>query len=374
MSVTGDPDLRLSEVDDALARGWTIPANWYADPAIHQLEIERIFASSWALIGPAQRLANPGDHVIANAGHVPVVVTRDLDGRLQGFVNVCRHRAHPVALADGNRRTLQCRYHGWTYELDGRLRAAPRCDRETGFDTSDLGLVPVAVDSWRGFIFVNPDADARPLTESHPELDELAAKTNLDFSGFTYRDRWSYDIPANWKVWVENATECYHCPTVHRESFSDAFDTDADVYELIETGSLLCQFTRYQPREGAHRDGRYAGMSGKGGFRFIYLWPTSFWAQDDYVAFTGMIIPTGVETCRFIADVYSHPDADEEFVQSWMEMYNQTLIEDKEVVLVQQPGLRSNMVPHGRLLPRSESPIMHFHQLVRDALAGSLPG
>ena len=368
MSVTEQPDLNLSEVDDALASGWTIPARWYADPAIYALELERVFSSSWALVGPESRVAKPGDHVVAQAGHVPVVVTRDLEGQLHGFVNICRHRAHPVALADGNQRTLQCRYHGWTYGLNGELRAAPRCSREMAFDRGDLGLVPVAVDTWRGFVFVNPRADAPRLLEAYPELDEMAAKTNLDFSRYVYRNRWTYEIASNWKVWVENATECYHCPTVHRQSFSDAFDTDDDVYELVETGGLLCQFTRYQAREGAHRNGRYAGRRGEG-FRFIYLWPTSFWAQDDYVAFTGMIVPTGVETCTFIADVFTHPDADEAFAQDWMEMYNQTLLEDKEVVRAQQPGLRSNMVPFGRLLPKSESPIMHFHRLVREALS-----
>src|SRR4029077_11193234 len=109
-------------------------------------------------------------------GHVPVVVTRDLAGELHGFVNVCRHRAHPVALADGQRRALQCRYHGWIYELDGRLRRAPRCGRETGFDKAELGLVPIAVDRWRGFVFVNPDREARSLAAANPELDALAAK------------------------------------------------------------------------------------------------------------------------------------------------------------------------------------------------------
>jgi phenylpropionate dioxygenase-like ring-hydroxylating dioxygenase large terminal subunit len=371
MSAIHEPDLQLGTVDEALAKGWTIPASWYSDPSVYALELERVFGRAWTLVGPEQQLANPGDHIVAQAGHVPVVVTRDLEGALHGFVNVCRHRAHPVALADGNQRSLQCRYHGWTYDLDGALRSAPRCGRELEFPLSELGLVPVAIDTWQGFVFVNPDVDALPLREANPELDALAAKTNLDFSAYTFRQRWTYEIPANWKVWVENATECYHCPTVHRGSFSDAFDTDEDVYELIESGNLLCQFTRYQPREGAHRDGRFAGMTGEGGFRFIYQFPTSFWAQDDYVAFTGMVVPTGTETCTFIADVFSHPDAEEQFVLDWMEMYNQTLIEDKQVVLAQQPGLRSNMVPYGRLLPRSESPIMHFHRLVRDALAGS---
>ena len=172
-------------------------------------------------------------------------------------------------------------------------------------------------------------------------------------------------MEANWKVFVENGVECYHCPTVHTKSFSDAFVTDANVYELVETGGLLCQFTPYNARRA---NTRWGGQTGDG-FRIIYMWPTSFWAQDDQVAFTGMIVPTGVESCEFHADVYSHPQADETFVADWMEMYDKTFAEDADVVRVQQAGLRSQMIPYGRLLPKSESPIRHFHRLVYDALA-----
>jgi hypothetical protein len=94
------------------------------------------------------------------------------------------------------------------------------------------------------------------------------------------------------------------------------------------------------------------------------MWPTSFFAVDDYVAFPGIIIPTGPESCTFHADFWVHPDADERFLEEWVEMYNRTLTEDAEAVRVQQPGLRSRMVPHGRLMPASESSIAHFHRLV----------
>ena len=365
MAVAPDDALGLDEAAAAIENGWTLPARWYADPEVYRLENERIFLRNWTLLCPESKLASAGDHVVGRAGLVPVVVTRDEDGQLHGFVNVCRHRAHPVALKDGCRKLLQCRYHGWTYSLDGRLQNAPRATREMQFDRDELSLVPIAVDTWRGFVFVNPDAAAPRLLEVHPALEPLAVERSLGFADWNFRGHWVYDIPANWKVYVENATECYHCPTVHTKSFSDAFVTDANVYELVELGGLLCQFTPYNDRRSKTR---WGGQKGEG-FRFIYMWPTSFWAQDDQVAFTGMIVPTGVETCAFHADVYAHPQADEAFVVEWLEMYNQTLLEDADVVLVQQVGLRSNMVPYGRLLPKSESPIRHFHRLVYDALA-----
>ena len=176
--------------------------------------------------------------------------------------------------------------------------------REMDFDRDELSLVPVAVDTWRGFVFVNPDVARRAAARRAPGARAARGRAQPRLRRLEVpRRTGSIPIEANWKVFVENATECYHCPTVHTKSFSDAFVTDANVYELVETGGLLCQFTPYNARRA---NTRWGGQTGDG-FRFIYLWPTSFWAQDDQVAFTGMIVPTGVESCEFHADVYSHP-------------------------------------------------------------------
>src|ERR1700758_2595495 len=116
-----DPDA----VEEALANNWTFPARWYSDPEIYALELEGIFSRSWQYAGPLCKLPQPGDHIVCQVGRVRILITRGRDGELHGFINVCRHRAFPVAVEDGNRTTLQCRYHAWTYELDGRLRKAP---------------------------------------------------------------------------------------------------------------------------------------------------------------------------------------------------------------------------------------------------------
>jgi len=182
MAIAPEDALGLDEVAEALDNGWTLPARWYSDPNVAELEHQRIFAHSWTLLCPEARLASPGDHVVGSSGRVPVLVTRDAAGELHGFVNVCRHRAHPVAMKDGCRKLLQCRYHGWTYTLDGKLQNAPRMSREMDFDRSDLSLVPVAVDVWRGFVFVSPDVTAARLLDVHPALEPLAIARNLGFA------------------------------------------------------------------------------------------------------------------------------------------------------------------------------------------------
>lgn len=363
--------LDLDQVDQALAQDLTFPARWYSDPEIYAFELEHIFKRSWQYAGPLQQLTEHGDCIVCQAGTVPIVVTRGGDGELHGFVNVCRHRAFPVVTENCNRKLLQCRYHAWTYNLDGTLHKAPRSEREAVFDASEFCLLPVSVDTFNEFVFVNPDPDAAPLLQSIPELEPLARERGLDFSGYRYQSRYTYEIPANWKVWVENASECYHCPTVHTHSFSDAFVDDADVYEYVDGDRVLGQFTVYNERAKKYRaTPRDESIQ----FRYIFVWPVTTLVQDDYAAFPGTIIPTGPESCRFVADMYVHPDYSQQEVDERLEMWNATLEEDAEVVLLQQPGLRSQMVPNGRLMPASESAISRFHRMVFESFAEAVNG
>jgi phenylpropionate dioxygenase-like ring-hydroxylating dioxygenase large terminal subunit len=354
-----------SSVEDGLARNLTFPARWYWDRRIFDLELDEIFPRSWVFAAPLRRLERAGDIVATRAGHIPIVLTRDLDGELHGFVNVCRHRAYPVAEADGNKRMLQCGYHAWTYELDGRLRKAPGCELESTFDMGEFALEPVAVDTWNGFVFVNPDRSAVPLTETFPALGTLAER-GLDFSGFTFHEISTYDVAANWKIGVENACECYHCPTIHSGSFGNAFEVGPEDYEYVNRGPMLCQFTDYNVASSRfHHEPR----DGDRGFRFAYLWPLTFLAQDDDVAFTHVIVPTAPDRFTNIYEMYAAPGLSQNEIDEWMAMYGMTLQEDARAMEAQQPGLRSNMIPHGRLMPSRESAISAFHRQVWTAMA-----
>jgi phenylpropionate dioxygenase-like ring-hydroxylating dioxygenase large terminal subunit len=361
-----DLGIDLEAVEDALSRNLTFPARWYSDPDIYALEVEKVFNRSWQYAGHLSKLASPGDHIVCQVGQVPVVVTRDLEGELRGFVNVCRHRAYPVAVQDGNHRVLQCGYHAWTYELNGCLHKAPRSENEACFDKADFSLIPVSVDTWSDFVFVNPVGGASSFAECYPEFLEMALDRGLDFTGYEYHSRYTYDVAANWKVWVENASECYHCPTIHTHSFSDAFVNKLEIYEYVDGDRVLGQFTPYNPRAKEHP---HPSQEGDRAFRFAYLWPGTSFFQDDWVAATATIVPTGPESCQFITDMYVRPGLDEELVTDWIGMLDQTLTEDTEAVAIQQPGLRSQMVPHGRLMPASESAISRFHRMVFENLS-----
>ena len=114
-----------------------------------------MFGRTWQLVARTDELQRVGDFVPATVLDEPIVITHGLEGQLRAFYNVCRHRAGQVALSRGNRKSLQCRYHGWTYGLDGALRACPEMEETEDFDKADFGLVPVRVETWGPFVFVN---------------------------------------------------------------------------------------------------------------------------------------------------------------------------------------------------------------------------
>src|SRR5438105_5723172 len=238
------------------SRGSTLPWEWYVSPEILGREQELIFRGAWHYAGPLEWVSEPGERFPCTAGTAPVVVTRDRDGELRAFLNVCRHRGSVIVKERGAGKSLQCPYHAWTYGLDGSLRSAPRADREESFEPGELGLRPVQVDTWGPFVFVNADLDAAPLAESLGSLPE-----RIDPSTLVFRERAEMELDANWKVAVENYLECYHCPVAHK-AFSALVDVDPDAYRLEVVDGVLTQFGE---RRG---DGE-----GDGACQFHLVWP-----------------------------------------------------------------------------------------------------
>jgi choline monooxygenase len=329
----------------------TLPWAWYADPGQLSRERELIFAPSWHYVGHLGMVAEPGSYAAAQAGHVPVVLVRDRDAGLRGFLNVCRHRGHPVAEGSGRRETLQCRYHGWTYGLDGTLRAAPRAGREPDFELGGIALRPVAVDTWGPLVFVNASLDGPPLAAA---LGALPESVPLDGLEFRFRDE--FELAANWKVVCENYLECYHCAIAH-PGFSRLVDVSPDAYRLEANGRVLSQF-------GPERETGAVGS-------FHFVWPNvtiNVWPGGPNLSI-GPVLPLEPgRTGRFL-DYFFAPDADEAWVSELLELDAQVGREDRELVEGVQRGVSTGLVEHGRLLPESERLVARFQELVADALA-----
>lgn len=344
----------------------TIPFSWYSDPAVLRLERERIFGRTWQYAGRADQVSEPGSFFTCDLGGIPVVVVRDGEGTLRAFLNVCRHRGSLVCEGEGRRASLQCPYHAWTYGLDGSLRAAPRADREPGFDRDALGLVPVSVDAWGPFVFVHPEADAAPLAETLGELPQLLAGAGLDVDSLVFLRRSRSTYEANWKVCAENFLECYHCQVAH-PGFSKVVDVSKDAYTLSESPTFSTQVGPV--REAWQGDFDPRGPVERGQFHF--LWPnTTINVMPGHPNLSiGPIVPTGPEqTARFL-DYFVGPGVEQAWVEELLEFDDQVGREDTVLVERVQRGLRGGGVEHGHLLVESERLIGHFQRLLVDAIA-----
>lgn len=193
----------------------TLDAQWYRAPQRFREEQERIFAASWLCVGRSEEIAGTGDFFTVEVAGESLIVTRDADGRVRAFFNVCRHRGTRMCtLASGHfQGSIQCPYHAWTYGLDGTLKAARNMAEVPGFDRAAYPLNAAAVAQWEGFIFVNLAPDPVPFEQHFAPLIGRFADWNI--GGLRVRRTIHYDVHCNWKLVFQNYSECYHCPLVH---------------------------------------------------------------------------------------------------------------------------------------------------------------
>jgi choline monooxygenase len=293
----------------------------------------------------------PGDFFTARAGRIPVVVTHADDGETRAFVNVCRHRGSVVAEGAGNRKTLQCPYHAWTYGLDGRLRAAPRAD----FELDGIGLVPVRLERWGPFLFVNADVGAAPLADALGDVPAQVAELGLDLEALRFHHRSEWSLASNWKVVAENFLECYHCAVAH-PSFTALVDVSPDAYRL-KVGD------RYSTQIGPARDG---GMRSQ----FHFVWPNTginvFPGEPNLSI--GPIVPASPERTDRFLDYFFGAGVEEAWIGELLELDDQVGSEDRALVERVQTGVASGVLTEGRLIGEAERLVGHFQGLVRDAL------
>jgi phenylpropionate dioxygenase-like ring-hydroxylating dioxygenase large terminal subunit len=334
----------------------TLPWEWYASPNVLRLELERIFRGSWHYAGPAEWVAEPGDRFPCRAGDVPLVVVRDRDGRLRAFLNVCRHRGAEIVSERGRRETLQCPYHAWTYGLDGRLRSAPRSEREESFYPGELSLVTARADTWGPFAFVNADPDALPLAVALGAVPGLLERGGVDVQELVFRERSDYSVSANWKLAAENYLECYHCAVAHPD-FSRLVDVDPDAYLLEAGDGCWSQYGR--------------ARNGNGTCQFHLVWPAlkiNVYPGLDNLSL-GSVWPVGPERTDGFLDYFFGPDVAEAAAADLIAFDDQVGREDTALVESVQRGVRSGLIEGGRLLLGSEHLIASFQSTVRSALS-----
>jgi choline monooxygenase len=347
-----------------LASAQTIPAAWYTAPEVADLERKAVFGTSWLPAGRVDQAAEPGSYFTADLAGEPIVVVRDTDGVLRAFFNVCRHRAARVACeAEGRAIRLHCRYHGWTYDLTGRLRGVPEFDGVQDFRREDNGLVPVAVDTWGPFVWVYLGADPPPLTAF---LAPLIERCGPLFEGLRFVARREYEMKCNWKVFVDNFLDGgYHVNTVH-PGLAGVIDYTHYRTELFETSSVQVSPLTMRGRDPS---GEAAVRQVRAGDTAWYWWFFPGFMVNLYqgVMDANLVLPLGPDRSRVVFDFYfadtQGPEA-ERFMNESMAVAHQIQLEDAGICEEVQRGLASRTYDTGRFSVRREAGGYHFHQLL----------
>ncbi|MEQ1930756.1 MAG: aromatic ring-hydroxylating dioxygenase subunit alpha [Parvularculaceae bacterium] len=344
-------DIRLLPLDSAIA----LHPDFYADPAWFEFEKREVFAKSWQLVGPAAWAQETGDHFVADIAGVSVLVACGEDGALRAFRNICRHRGAPVvACAGKGAKRFNCPYHGWSYRLDGTLRAAPEMGGAKDFDIRDYGLSPLRLEVWMGLVFVSLSAETPPLAEFVGGIAERIAP--IDLGAMRFHRRELSPVAANWKAYADNYLEGYHVPSVHPR-----------LNEIVDYNGYTTEIERWRSMQTS-AIGASAGAYGGAAVFYYLIWPNTMLNIVEGRLQTNRIVPDGHRRCVIEFDYFyteeaaARAGADQEITALVQD-------EDRRICEAVQKSLASGAYQPGRLCPAREGGVWHFQNLMREAYA-----
>jgi choline monooxygenase len=354
----------------SLDQAYTIPASWYIDESLYDLELQTVFSKNWLLAGRRDQLQKPGQYVTTDIGTEPIVVVRDNDGTLRAFFNVCRHHAAAVMTEpEGSAPHLRCPYHGWTYSLTGELRGTPDFAGVCAFERQNNGLVPVQVAKWENWVFVNLSPATMAL-DRFLGSDLIEQVRPLRLQELHWFERRHYNFDCNWKVFVDNYLDGgYHVPHLHKglDSVLDYANYQIENYEhfCLQWSPIVSDGAEEQT--GAVRKGDRA--------LYYWIYPNFMINWYDGVLDTNLVIPRGVDQTEVIFDFYfpdvTSAEACERNLQS---ISVGQRIQDEDVAICKsvQRGLNSRAYNAGRLSLRREAGEHLFHRLLYADLKNGL--
>lgn len=347
----------------------TLPSHYYTEPAIYEEEKQRIFYRHWQCIGHVCMARKSGDYFTHKVADQELVIVRGDDNQLRVFHNVCQHRAHPIVEGKGNVRMFVCPYHSWSYKLNGALRRAPNSQSAPEFALSQIRLNAVQLRILCGLIFVKLQGHGNDFGNLLGNMEEEVRRIKPDIEHLRLAVEYSIVHRCNWKVSVENFSECYHCPSVHRHLTRHIIDPTT--YRVDVAGYI-------------HR----FYCEGRGNVENQQLW----WAWPNTaigvypipsvgsVFCTRHMYPVDHETTNYHYRWYADEEMPDEPIFEYAKHHVDTTgAEDAAVTEAVQRGLASLGFERGYLFsgpdsgPFSETAVAHFQSLVMAALGRSPP-
>ena len=299
----GDGEFAATRADLHGARH--LPGYMYTSRDIFEEEIDKIFMRDWLCVGRVEQFPAAGDYKAMRIAGEPLIVCRNGSGALNAFSNVCRHRGVEVApVGTGNLEEFSCPYHGWLYDLDGRLIGAPFSKEvEDSFDFANCRLNPVQLDTWEGYVFINFDAGAAGLAEFLDDEGVDICARECRPGETMIADEYVFDIECNWKFVPENLMDIYHAKAIHGDSFAKRFTMDGFGFEIAPGGKYHATYESYtMAPDGLPLFDRMPWMKDKGEYYAytVYVRPTmNFFARPDVLQ-PWVCYPLDVDLTRIV--------------------------------------------------------------------------
>jgi len=355
--------------------GRTLSRDAYTSNEVFEADIRNVFFHSWLFVCHESQLPEPGCFLTYELANESIILTRDEQGQIRGMFNVCRHRGSRVVEEQcGKTKCMVCPYHQWVYGMDGSLRSAPQMNDQ--LDHSDWQMYPVRVENWNGFLYVWLGEDEPDETANDMLAPATTALASHNLANAKLAKRIDYDVPANWKLFMENYRECYHCRGAHPEFCATVPVNELDDHRGDQSARLIsrenCTFTRYAVREGATTDsidGQPVSIpfgsltSNDTDLHGLCFYPghAMVIGHDNIMAFC--VLPISPTVSRLTAQWYVNADAQEgkdyepDKVAAFWDVTNR---QDIELCRVNQLGVNSRRYTPGPYSAAQEDDVEHF--------------
>lgn len=352
----------------------TLARSYYCDEDVLADEQQRIFSRHWICVGRESEIAGAGQYLLASVAGESIIVVRDETGVVHAFYNVCRHRGTRLCEAQRGQfaGTIQCPYHAWTYRLDGRLAGTPHMQGTPDFDKRDYPLHAVSLAQWEGFLFINLSANPPPFAEAFAPMVGRLSRFNL--AALRTVRRIEYDVNANWKLIMQNYSECLHCPTIHPE-LSTKLPYNSGANDLIEGAFLGGYMEIRAPNESATMSGRACGLplgdlpaADRARAYYYTLFPQMMLSMHPDYALYYMVWPVSAMKSRVVCEWMVHQDSPESpgyNLPDAEEFWDVTNRQDWHICEQSQLGVSSRVYRPGPYSPRESIPAAWDREYLR---------
>ncbi|KAK4620018.1 Carnitine monooxygenase oxygenase subunit [Fulvia fulva] len=360
LSWFGGPAASKEQTSNKKTTVRALPAEWYTAPEMYQLERRAIFSRRWLFMTHNSRFKQAGDFIRFNVAGYDFVIIQDRQNNINAFHNVCRHRAYQVVEEpQGRKNILSCRYHGWSYGLNGKLAKAPDYDTLDDFDKNANGLFPIHVHiDQKGFIWVNMDSNETPelsWEEQFAGVDEQERFAKFDFADYKLDHTYELEANYNWKIASDNFNECYHCKTTH---------PDVPTFLTIDSHDCEGKDGHIQHDQAPTDEQKEKGFD----VNSTYYFPHVSMSISPHFMMIQRFMPVGPSKTTVEYEVYRNTNSSDEDFKAIADTYARVMKEDKALCDKAQRNLNAGVFVNGELHPRWEKGPLFFQSSVRDVI------